>query len=423
MISTKYKKCSLCGREKENYIIMKDADNKNKCVCNDCVGQISDMSKFINECEEEESKKNAHEQYESVKLDQLKPVDIKAKLDEYIVGQEYAKKVLSVACYNHYKRSELKDNGIRKSNVLLVGPTGSGKTYLVETIAKILNVPVVMAAATSLTEAGYIGDDVETVVKKLFDKAGGDVEKTERGIIFIDEIDKLSGKSSDTERKVGGKGVQQALLPLLEGTTVLIDGNVEPGKTNVRNFGFKTNIDTSGILFICGGAFPDAEDIIKRRLTKSSSIGFNAYVDNGDLEKDVNILQKINNEDLREFGLIPEFIGRLPILAPLESLTVDMLKKILIEPKDSIVSQFQKLFKYDDVDLYFEDDALTAIAEKAATKGTGARSLRGILEELLLELMYMVPSMHTVEKVCITKGFVEGKEPPYIIDKKVYKRS
>jgi ATP-dependent Clp protease ATP-binding subunit ClpX len=402
--------CRLCGRsiEGNDYIVMKEGN-----VCNVCTDSIVQMRACINEFDFDMKSDCANTGGMKKTADAvgLKPLQIKEMLDQYIVGQEHAKKVLSVACYNHYKRNELQDNGIKKSNVLMVGPTGSGKTYLVETLAKILNVPVAMAASTTLTEAGYIGDDVESVVKKLLDAADGDVKKAEKGIIFIDEIDKLSGKSSETEKKVGGKGVQQALLRLLEGTIVSVDKSGEP-----RNQGFKINIDTSGILFICGGAFPEVEQIIKKRITKKTSIGFNAEVAKEEVS-DVNMLLNITVDDLREFGLIPEFIGRLPIIASLENTSVEMLKRILLEPKDSIISQYHKLFKFDDTDITFEESALELIAEKAFAKGTGARSLRGILEELLLDVMFNIPSMGSVDSVHITRAFVEGKEKPYYHEK------
>jgi len=392
-------------------MVMKDADNNEKHICGDCIEVIACMRETIKEVEGETFIDNNHGFVSEINISGLKPIDIKKFLDEYIVGQEYAKKVLSVAVYNHYKRGILNDKGIRKSNVLLMGPTGSGKTYMVETLAKILNVPVAITAATTLTEAGYIGDDVETVVKKLLDIAGGDVKKAERGIIFIDEIDKLSGKSSETEKKVGGKGVQQALLPLLEGTIVSV--NKSGDSRDISGMGCKVNVDTSGILFICGGAFPEIEEIIKKRMIKKSSIGFNAQIKE-DIDR-FNILLNVQNEDLYEFGLIPEFVGRLPIIAPLENMTVEMLKRILAEPKDSIVSQYQRLFKFDGVDLIFDEDALVAIAERAIKKGTGARSLRGILEELLLDLMYECPSLYHIEKIHITKEFVDGHEEPYMV--------
>lgn len=381
--------------------------DNNKKLCKGCAESISNVYSSIYEFEDYLKEEEINQKSANCFL---KPLDIKNKLDEYIVGQEYAKKVLSVACYNHYKRNALGDTSIKKSNVLLIGPTGSGKTYLVETLAKILDVPFVITAATSLTEAGYIGDDVESVVAKLLSAADGDVQKAEKGIIFIDEIDKLSGRSTETEKRVGGKGVQQALLPILEGTTLYI------GKQEGMSSGMKTRIDTSGILFICGGAFPEVEDIIKKRLTKKVSIGFNSVVEQDNTIND-NILKKVTIDDLREFGLIPEFLGRLPIIAPLESLTEEMLMKILSEPKGSIVSQYQKLFNFDNIKLVFKEDALRAIAKKAIKKGTGARSLRGILEELLLDLMFYVPSSPNVDKIYITKDFVEGTGGPVYHEK------
>lgn len=413
MLEKKGSVCCICGRviEDNDYIVIPEEKcEKNVChVCADSITQMrTSVHEYENEMNAERGKDNTIDYKNTAGADSLKPLEIKAMLDQFIVGQENAKKVLSVACYNHYKRCELQDKGIKKSNVLMVGPTGSGKTYLVETLAKILNVPLAMTVSTTLTEAGYIGDDAETVVKKLLDAAGGDVKKAEKGIIFIDEIDKLSGKSSETEKKVGGKGVQQALLPLLEGTIVSLD----KAGAEARNLGFKVNIDTSGILFICGGAFPEAEQIIKKRLAKKTSIGFNASVEKEDVS-DENIMLNITTDDLREFGLIPEFIGRLPIIASLENLSVEMLKRILCEPKDSIISQYQRLFRFDGIDIVFEDSALELIAEKAFKKGTGARSLRGILEELLLDIMFSLPSRGSVDSVRITRAFVEGKEEPF----------
>lgn len=402
--------CRICGRQIKgnDYMVI-----SNKIVCNNCQDQISAMKLSVMDYEREmnetSSNGGANNAY-CADGECLKPMEIKALLDQYVVGQENAKKVLSVACYNHYKRNKMQDRGIKKSNILMIGPTGSGKTYLVETLGKILNVPVAIAAATTLTEAGYIGDDVESVVKKLLDAAGGDVKMAEKGIIFIDEVDKLTSKSSETEKKVGGKGVQQALLKLLEGTIVTV-GKDEMG---ARSLGFKPNIDTSGILFICAGAFEEMENIIKKRIGKKTSIGFTANVVNDDLCEE-NVLHKVTNEDLRVYGLIPEFIGRLPIITSLDSLDVDRLKKILFEPKDSLVSQYRRLLQFDGIDIIFEDAALELIAKKAYELGTGARALRSIMENLLMDIMYRLPSTDDIQEVYISRKFVEGlAEPEYV---------
>lgn len=336
-----------------------------------------------------------------------KPKQIKSYLDQYVIGQEYAKKVLSVACYEHYKRMALKDSMIQKSNILLVGPTGSGKTHLVKTIAKYLDVPLAIVPATNLTEAGYIGDDVESVVARLLQQTDGNVDKAERGIIFIDEIDKLTVSSSASKKQVGGKGVQQALLALLEGTVCRVKSGSE--------FGMVSNtipVDTTNILFICGGAFPDMEAIIEKRICGSSqAIGFGTKVEREKYDKK-NLLLQVKPEDLKEAGIIPEFIGRLPVIAPLEYIDVPALKKILTEPKDAILRQYQKLFEYDAVKLTVEDEALDVIAAKAVERGTGARSLRAIMEELLLDLRFEIPSDDTIGEVVITKNFAEGSGAP-----------
>lgn len=393
--------CSICGKKGENFIVIEPG----KDICDSCAEKIYQAKSYVNEIESSYRNNSSNDggfqfhQGEGVVI----PMEIKAKLDQYIVGQEMAKKILSVACYNHYKRNEMHDESIKKSNILMVGPTGSGKTYLVTTLAKVMNVPIAIVPSTTLTEAGYIGDDVGVVVQRLLEAAGGDVSKAERGIIFIDEIDKLAGRSSETEKKVGGKGVQQALLALLEGTVV----EVAQDTKEPRNQGIKVNVDTSGILFICGGAFPEAEAIIKRRLTKQKSIGFNAVVENN--IKNEDLLLQIKEDDLREYGFIPEFLGRLPILAPLQNLSIEMLKRILIEPKDSICSQFVKLFKFDGVELFFEENALDLIAEMALKRGTGARALRSVLENLLFEAQFEIPSRKDIDSVRITSAFVKGE--------------
>ena len=325
------------------------------------------------------------------------PHKIKASLDEYIVGQDYAKKVMSVAVYNHYKRvaSDANDDiEIEKSNMLMVGPTGSGKTYMVRTLAKLLDVPLAITDATSLTEAGYIGDDIESVVSKLLAAADNDIEKAERGIIFIDEIDKIAKKRNTNQRDVSGESVQQGMLKLLEGADV----EVPVGASSKNAMVPMVTVNTRNILFICGGAFPDLDSIIKERLNQESSMGFKAALKDR-YDEDENILQKVTVEDIRTFGMIPEFIGRLPILFSLEALTEDMLVRILKEPRNAILKQYQKLLEMDEVKLEFEDEALHAIAKKAKEKKVGARALRAIIEEFMLDIMYEIPKDDNIGKV------------------------
>ncbi len=340
------------------------------------------------------------------------PHKIKAKLDEYVIGQDQAKKVMSVAVYNHYKRvatDTMDEIEIEKSNILLLGPTGSGKTYLVKTLARLLDVPLAIADATSLTEAGYIGDDIESVVSKLLAASGNDVEKTEHGIIFIDEIDKIAKKKNTTSRDVSGESVQQGMLKLLEGSNV----EVPVGAGSKNAMVPLATVNTRNILFICGGAFPDLEEIITQRLNKQTSIGFDADLKDK-YEDDPNILSNVTIEDLKKFGMIPEFLGRLPIICTLQALTKEMLVQILKEPKNAILKQYQKLLALDEVDLKFDDTALEAIAEKAMEKETGARALRAIIEEFMLDIMYEIPKDENIGTVTITRDYIEGKASPLI---------
>lgn len=344
------------------------------------------------------------------------PHKIKAMLDEHVVGQEQAKKVISVAVYNHYKRvlheeenKNDKDVVIEKSNMLMIGPTGSGKTYLLKTLAGILNVPIAITDATSLTEAGYIGDDVESVLSKLLANAGNDVEKAEHGIVFIDEIDKIAKKKNAHQRDVSGESVQQGLLKLLEGAEV----EVPVGSTSKNAMVPMTTINTKNILFVCGGAFPDLENIIKARLTKTSSIGFGADLKDK-FDNDPDILSKVAMEDLREYGMIPEFLGRLPVVFALSGLDVNMLKRILVEPQNAIVKQYQKLLAMDEVKLEFEDEALEEIAKQAIEKETGARALRAIIEQYMLDIMYEIPKDSMIGKVIITGDYIKKKGSPVI---------
>ena len=340
------------------------------------------------------------------------PHKIKAQLDDYVIGQEYAKKVISVAVYNHYKRVEtntMADIEIEKSNMLMIGPTGSGKTYLVKTLARLLDVPLAIADATSLTEAGYIGDDIESVLSKLLAAADNDVEKAEKGIVFIDEIDKIAKKKNTSQRDVSGESVQQGLLKLLEGSEVEV-----PVGANSKNAMVPlTTMNTKNILFICGGAFPGLEDIIKERLNKQASIGFQADLKDK-YDADPNLLEKVTLDDIRNFGMIPEFIGRLPIIFTLRGLDEEMLVKILKEPKNAILKQYQKLLALDEVQLDFDEEALHTIARKAMEKKTGARALRAIIEDFMLDIMYEIPKDDNIGKVTITSDYIEHKGGPVI---------
>ena len=376
-----------------------------------------DLSSFQNPGQQPKKihKKKKEEKAEKPVLD-LKnipaPHKIKETLDQYVIGQEKAKKVMSVAVYNHYKRvatDTMDEIEIEKSNMLMIGPTGCGKTYLVKTLAKLLDVPLAIADATSLTEAGYIGDDIESVVSKLLAAADNDVERAEHGIIFIDEIDKIAKKKNTNQRDVSGEAVQQGMLKLLEGSEVEV-----PVGANSKNAMVPlVTVNTRNILFICGGAFPNLENIIKERLNKQASIGF--YADLKDkYDHDPHLLQKVTVEDIRSFGMIPEFIGRLPIIFTLDGLSEDMLVKILKEPKNAILKQYQKLLALDEVKLEFEEGALHAIAAKALEKDTGARALRAILEEYMLDIMYEIPKDDNIGEVVITREYIEGNGGPKV---------
>lgn len=363
-------------------------------------------------------KKSKEEKKETFNLKDIPaPHKIRHQLDEYVIGQDKAKKVMSVAVYNHYKRvfsenyktEDGEEISIEKSNILMIGPTGSGKTYLVKTLARLLDVPLAIADATSLTEAGYIGDDIESVVSKLLAAADNDVEKAERGIIFIDEIDKIAKKKNTNTRDVSGESVQQELLKLLEGSKV----EVPVGSNQKNALTPMATVNTDNILFICGGAFPDLEDIIKERMTKTSSMGFVAELKDR-FDDDKNILDHVTNADLRAFGMIPEFLGRLPITVTLQSLTKDFLVKILREPKNAILKQYKRLLELDEVKLIFEDEALEWIAEEAMKRETGARALRAIMEEFMLDIMYEIPKDPNIGSVVITRPYLEKNGGPLI---------
>ncbi len=435
--------CSMCRRpESKAGKLVKMAENM--YVCTDCLQRsfesmrnmpldlssimghlppnldFSDMMSKNQIPETNKVKKKKEKEAEAPKLewrDVPAPHILKAKLDEYVIGQDHAKKVIAVGVYNHYKRILADDNilkdeeiEIQKSNMLMIGPTGSGKTYLVQTIAKLLDVPIAITDATSLTEAGYLGDDVESVLSKLLAAAGNDVERAQQGIIFIDEIDKIAKKPEVNVRDVSGQAVQQGLLKLLEGSEV----EVPVGASSKNAMVPLTTINTKNILFICGGAFPDLEEIVKRRLLKSSGIGFEKEL-RDKYDKDNNILQKVTTEDLREFGMIPEFLGRLPIVFSLSALDEDMLVRILKEPRNAIMKQYEKLLELDEVKLTFEDEALHSIAKKALEKSMGARALRAVLEEYMLDIMYEIPKDDNIGEVIITKEYIDGTGGPKII--------
>ncbi|MDD3338032.1 MAG: ATP-dependent Clp protease ATP-binding subunit ClpX [Lachnospiraceae bacterium] len=441
--------CFLCRRPESKTGPMIDLPNHIH-ICTDCMQKsfdtmqnsnidynammnmpninMMDLSSLQNQIPQQKiKKKKPKETKEEKKILNIRdipaPHKIKASLDEYVIGQEQAKKVISVAVYNHYKRicsenmagvemdtTALSNVEIEKSNMLLIGPTGCGKTYLVQTLAKLLDVPLAITDATSLTEAGYIGDDIESVVSKLLAAADNDVERAEHGIIFIDEIDKIAKKKNTNQRDVSGEAVQQGMLKLLEGSEVEV-----PVGSNSKNamVPLKT-VNTRNILFICGGAFPDLTDIIKERLNKEASIGFRADLKDK-YDKEPNLLQKVVVEDLRNFGMVPEFIGRLPIICTMESLTTEMLVQVLREPKNAILKQYQKLLSLDEVKLEFDQGALEAIAKLAMERATGARALRAILEEFMLDIMYEIPKDSNIGEVIITKEYIEHVGGPRIL--------
>ncbi len=375
---------------------------------------MADMEQHVPKKQKIKKKKEGEEKKPLIDIRNIPaPHKIKGKLDEYVVGQEYAKKAVSVAVYNHYKRvatDTMDEIEIEKSNMLMIGPTGCGKTYLVKTLARLLDVPLAITDATSLTEAGYIGDDIESVVSKLLAAAGNDVEKAEQGIIFIDEIDKIAKKKNTNQRDVSGESVQQGMLKLLEGSDVEV-----PVGANSKNAMVPlTTVNTKNILFICGGAFPDLDKIIKERLTKQSSIGFGAELKDR-YNKDQTILEKVTTEDLRNFGMIPEFLGRLPVVFTLRGLSEEMMVKILTEPKNAILKQYQKLLALDEVKLEFDEGALLAIAKKAVKKDTGARALRAIIEEFMLDIMFEIPKDDNIGQVTITREYIEGTGGPLIM--------